>query len=75
MDIAGRGAERAFHPGAKNTLGKPGNILVLPGISYSYSTRLSFSTQFAFMHGGIPGRSLDVFENKDYVAFKVRYTL
>ena len=49
-------------------------LLLLPGISYSYSTRLSFSTQYAYMHGAIPGRSLDVFENKDYITFKVRHT-
>ena len=49
------------------------NLLLL-GLSYSFSTRLKVSTQYAFMHGGIVGRSLDVFENKDYINFKVRYT-
>ncbi len=49
-------------------------VLLLPGISYSYSTQLKFSTQLAYFAGSIVGRSLDVFENKDYITFKVRYT-
>ena len=49
-------------------------VLLLPSVSYSFSTRLKVSTQYAFMHGAIVGRSLDVFENKDYINFKVRYT-
>jgi len=49
-------------------------VLLLPGVSYSFSTRMKVSTQYAFLHGAIKGRSLDVFENKDYITFKVRYT-
>jgi hypothetical protein len=50
------------------------SVLLLPGISYAYSTRLSFSSQYVFFNGAIPGQGFDPFDNKDYISFNVKYT-
>jgi len=48
--------------------------LMLLGLSYSPTSRWSYSASYGYHNGDDLGQSLEVFKNKDYIAFKVRYT-
>jgi Protein of unknown function (DUF1302) len=50
-----------------------GQLLIL-GLNYSPSTTWQYSLDYTFFTGDDTGLSMDVFENKDFLSAKIRYT-